>query len=231
MSRVEVIRAMETGIEMACAVNREGFSIIGIGEMGIGNTTTSAAIISAISGKPSDDTVGRGGGVNDEGFARKKEIVDSVSAGFRETGGILNRPEAERMDLMIEALSRMGGFDICAMTGAYLGAAACRMPAVIDGYISAAAAMTAYVIAPAAADYMIASHKSFEKGYMLAMDALGLQPFLSLDMRLGEGSGCPIAFSIIRGACDIMTNMGTFEEAEINDDYLEEIRNEEKYQR
>jgi nicotinate-nucleotide--dimethylbenzimidazole phosphoribosyltransferase len=132
---------------------------------------------------------------------------------------------------MIEVLARMGGFDICAMTGAYLGAAANKMPVVIDGYISAVAALAAYAFAPAAADYMIASHKSYEKGYSLATETLDLKPFLSLDMRLGEGSGCPIAFSIIRGACDVMADMATFDEAEINDDYLEEIRQEEKYQK
>ena len=105
------------------------------------------------------------------------------------------------------------------------------MPVVIDGYISAVAALAAYTFAPAAADYMIASHKSFEKGYTLAIETLGLKPFLSLDMRLGEGSGCPIAFSIIRGACDVMADMATFDEAEINDDYLEEIRQEETFQK
>lgn len=231
MTEEEALRALETGIEMADAVRRAGFSIMGAGEMGIGNTTTSAAVLSAITGRPAEETAGRGGGVNDSGFARKKEIIDSAAAAFIEGGGIRSLPEAERADRMIEALRRMGGFDICAMTGAYLGAAANRMPIVIDGYISAVAALAAATIAPAAADYMIASHRSFEKGYVLAIDALGLKPFLSLDMRLGEGSGCPVAFSVIRGACDVMADMATFEEAEINDDYLEEIRSEEKYQR
>ena len=231
MTEEEALQAIETGIEMADAVHKAGFSIMGAGEMGIGNTTTSAALLSAITGKPAEETAGRGGGVNDEGFARKKEIIDGASESFRRDGGILACPEEERAEKMLDALVRMGGFDICAMTGAYLGAAAVRMPIVIDGYISAVAALAAYVIAPASADYMIASHKSFEKGYALAIETLELKPFLSLDMRLGEGSGCPVAFSIIRGACDVMADMATFEEAEINDDYLEEIRNEEKYQR
>lgn len=231
MTEAEALQAVATGIEMADAVREAGFSIMGAGEMGIGNTTTSAALLSAITGRAAADTAGRGGGVNDEGFERKKEIIDKASADFRGDGGILAGPAEERADRMLDALIRMGGFDICAMVGAYLGAAADRMPIVIDGYISAVAALAAYVIAPASADYMIASHKSFEKGYGLAIDTLGLKPFLSLDMRLGEGSGCPVAFSIIRGACDVMADMATFEEADINDDYLEEIRNEEKYQR
>ena len=231
MTQEEVLQAIAAGLEMADAVHRAGFSILGVGEMGIGNTTTSAALLSAVTGRSSDETVGRGGGVNDEGFARKKEIVEQAAAEFCRSGGILSTPVQARPEQMLAALARMGGFDICAMTGAYLGAAACRMPVVIDGYISAAAALAARVLAPAAADYMIASHKSYEKGYMLAIDVLGLKPFLSLDMRLGEGSGCPIAFSVIRGACDVMANMATFEEAAINDDYLEEIRSKKKYQR
>ena len=231
MTQEEALQAIAAGLEMADAVHKAGFSILGVGEMGIGNTTTSAALLSAITGRSSDETVGRGGGVNDEGFARKKEIVDEVSAGFRESGGIMASSLQAQPEQMLAALARMGGFDICAMAGAYLGAAARRMPVVIDGYISVAAALAARVLAPAAADYMIASHQSYEKGYMLAIEALGLKPFLSLDMRLGEGSGCPIAFSVIRGACDIMADMATFEEAAINDDYLEEIRSEKKYQR
>lgn len=231
MTKEEVLEAIAVGIEMADAIFKEGFSIMGVGEMGIGNTTTSAAVLSAVTGRPAEYTVGRGGGVNDAGFARKREIVDMVSAEYQDAGGVLNVSEDVRTEQMIEVLARMGGFDICAMTGAYLGAAVNRMPVVIDGYISAVAALAAYAFAPAAADFMIASHKSYEKGYTLAIETLGLKPFLSLDMRLGEGSGCPIAFSIIRGACDVMADMATFDEAEINDDYLEEIRKEEKFQR
>ena len=225
MSMDERDRAIAAGIEAAEAVHAQGFDIMGVGEMGIGNTTTSAALLSAITGEDSNVTVGRGGGVNDEGFIRKKEIVDIASAPFRCSGGIQTRED------VMEALQRMGGFEICAMAGAYLGAAACRMPVVIDGYISVVAALVAAVIAPDAKDYMIASHKSYEKGYTLAVEALGLKPFMSLDMRLGEGSGCPIAFEIIKGACDVMANMATFEEAAINDGYLEEIRRNERFQK
>jgi len=231
MTPEEALQAVGTGAEMAEAVSRAGYSIMGAGEMGIGNTTTSSAILSAVTGLPAEETVGRGGGVNDMGFARKQEIVDAVTEPLRRRGGILCCPEEERAELMLQTLARAGGFDLCAMTGAYLGAAKHRLPIVIDGYISAAAALAASVLAPASADYMIASHRSYEKGYMLAMRHLGLDPFLSLDMRLGEGSGCPIAFSVIRGACDVMANMATFEEAAIDDGYLEEIRSEEKYQR
>lgn len=230
MTREEAVRCIMTGIEMADAVASGGYDILGAGEMGIGNTTTSAAILSALTGRDSSFTCGRGGGLNDDGYAIKKQIVDEVTAEYRASGGLLKLAasgditQAEAADKMIDILARMGGFDICAMAGVFIGAAASRLPAVIDGYISVVAALSASVIAPQAADYMFASHKSFEKGYMLAVEALGLKPFLSLGMRLGEGSGCPIAFDVIRGACDVMRNMATFEEAEINDEYLEEIR-------
>lgn len=227
MSREEALHCIEVGIEMAQAVKNAGYDIMGIGEMGIGNTTTSAAVLSAVTGKSSDETCGKGGGINDKSFMRKKEIVDEVTADWRTMGGLLETADAgseAAVDGMIDILARMGGFDICAMTGAFIGAAANKIPVVIDGYISVVAALAAYVIEPEAVNYMFASHKSWEKGYELAVEALGLKPFLELGMRLGEGSGCPIAFEVIRGACDVMRNMATFEEAEINDDYLEEIR-------
>ena len=250
MTKEEAMKCIGNGIEMAKALADGGYDIIGIGEMGIGNTTTSSAILSAITGEDSDVTCGKGGGLNDAGFMRKKKIVDTVSAKYRACGGLLemikdtaesaakHRRIAETIEntgvgkslnddareCMIDILSEMGGFDICAMAGAFIGAASCRLPVVVDGYISVVAALAASIIAPKSTGYMFASHKSYEKGYQLAMDILGLKPFLALDMRLGEGSGCPIAFEIIRGACDVMKNMATFEEAAINDDYLEEIR-------
>ena len=230
MSREEALRCIEVGIEMADAVKNAGYDILGIGEMGIGNTTTSAAVLSAVTGAGSDATCGKGGGINDKSFVRKKEIVDEVSADWHAKGGLLAVLEEVRdqggspIDDMIDILASMGGFDICAMTGAFIGAAANKIPVVIDGYISVVAALAAYVMAPKSVGYMFASHKSWEKGYELAVEALGLKPFLELGMRLGEGSGCPIAFQVIKGACDVMRNMATFEEAEINDDYLDEIR-------
>lgn len=237
MTKAEVLRCIAVGLEMAEAVKNHGFDIVGVGEMGIGNTTTSAAILSAVTGKDSSFTCGKGGGINEQSYRRKKEIVDAVSESYRKQGGLLAMGKGDMAENaqaasipfnlrsgMIDILARMGGFDICAMAGVFIGAALHRLPVVIDGYISAVAALSAAIIAPKAAGYMFASHKSWEKGYDLAIRQLGLKPFLALDMRLGEGSGCPIAFDIIKGACDVMRNMATFAEAEINDDYLEEIR-------
>lgn len=227
MSREEAIRCIRTGIEMAETVKMAGYDIFGVGEMGIGNTTTSAAVLSAVTGKDSDETCGKGGGINDKSFLRKKEIIDEVTASWRAKGGLLEMAEVgsdAAVVGMVDILTGMGGFDICAMTGAFIGAAANKVPVVIDGYISVVAALAAYVMAPKSVNYMFASHKSWEKGYELAVEELGLKPFLELGMRLGEGSGCPIAFEVIKGACDVMRNMATFEEAEINDEYLDEIR-------
>ncbi|MEG0829450.1 MAG: nicotinate-nucleotide--dimethylbenzimidazole phosphoribosyltransferase [Anaerovoracaceae bacterium] len=211
MTKEQALEAIHIGIEMAKAVKTEGYDIFGIGEMGIGNTTTSAVILSALTSTSAEETVGRGGGVTDDGFKRKQEVVahglDSVKG-----------------DDPLDILAKVGGFDIGAMTGAFLGAAIYGIPVVIDGYISVVAALLACTIAPGAKDYMFASHESFEQGYKIAIKALGLEPFLGLKMRLGEGSGCPIAFKVIEGACGVMNNMATFSEAEINDDYLEEIR-------
>jgi nicotinate-nucleotide--dimethylbenzimidazole phosphoribosyltransferase len=216
MSREEAVQAIGTGIETAREIKKAGYTIFGIGEMGIGNTTTSSAVLSALTGLPASETVGKGGGITDESFARKKEIVDGVAARYGYRG---------QADLdVIDVLSKAGGFDLAAMAGAFLGAAIYRLPVVIDGFISVVAALAAARIAPAAKEYMIASHVSKEQGYGWALGALGLPPMLNLDMRLGEGSGCPLAFQIIRGACAIMNHMATFAEAEINDDYLEEIR-------
>ena len=273
MSTEEVLRCIDVGIEMADAARASGYDMAGIGEMGIGNTTTSAAVLAGLTGLGAEAVTGRGGGVNDEGFVRKIAIADAAAERWRRTAG-RNAPAADRkscgngagsictdqeqpiskgqplskdqplsieMDDVIELLAQAGGFDICAMTGAYIGAAKNRLPVVIDGYISAVAALAAAKISPKASSYMIASHKSAEPGYMIAIGELAkiremtegnlpdmrsgrLKPMLDLDMRLGEGSGCPIAFSIIRAACHVMNHMATFEEAAINDSYLEEVR-------
>lgn len=209
MTDEEALRAIMTGIEAAKAIKDCGYDIFGVGEMGIGNTTTSACVLAALCGKAGEDVVGRGGGLNDEGLAKKIRIVDEA---------IKDLDPADVTDI----LAKVGGFDICAMTGAFLGAAYYRIPVVIDGYISAVAALCAYRLAPKAVNFMFGSHQSKEKGYLIAMDALGVKPYFNLGMRLGEGSGCPISFKIIETACAAMNGMATFAEGAIDADYLEE---------
>ena len=219
MTREECRLALKLGAEAALRANEDGMDIIGIGEMGIGNTTTSSAVLSALQGLPSSETVSRGGGIDDAAFRKKKRVIDEAIA----------RHQPDPGD-PLDVLSKVGGFDLAAMCGAFLGAAALRLPAVIDGFISAVAALCAYRLHPLSRDYLFASHTSMEKGYRLAMAELGLSPMLELDMRLGEGSGCPPAFELIAAAETVIRDMATFEEAGIDDAYLQEIRANENFQ-
>ncbi|MBR5229311.1 MAG: nicotinate-nucleotide--dimethylbenzimidazole phosphoribosyltransferase [Firmicutes bacterium] len=209
MTRDEALRAIMTGMEAAKNIKECGYDIFGIGEMGIGNTTTSACVLAALTGKTGEEVVGRGGGLNDEGLAKKTRIVDEAISGLT-------------AEDVVGILAKVGGFDICAMVGAFLGAAYYRLPVVIDGYISAVAALAAVRLAPKAFNYMFGSHLSKEKGYLVAVEALGIKPYFNLGMRLGEGSGCPISFKIIETACAAMNGMATFAEGAIEADYLEE---------
>lgn len=216
MTREQALQAINTGIELALDAKKDGVDIIGVGEMGIGNTTTSAAVLSALLNLPAEETTGRGAGLDDEGLAKKKRVIDSAIA--------LHKPD--RND-PVDVLSKVGGFDLAAMTGVYIGAAYSRLPVVADGLISVVAALAAVRLCPNVRGFIIPSHESSEKGYLTAVRELELEPYLKLDMRLGEGSGCPIAFRIVEAACAIMGGMATFAEAEINDDYVTELRDNE----
>ena len=215
MTREQAITAILTGAGVAIHTEADA---LGVGEMGIGNTTTSAAVLSALLDVPPEQVTGRGGGITDEAFQRKKEVIRRAI----ET----NRPD--KTDV-IDVLSKVGGLDIAAMCGAFLGAAATRRPVVIDGFISAVAALCAVRLKPEVRHYLVPSHASFEIGYTLAMQAMDLQPMLLLDMRLGEGSGCPLAFQVLDAACAIINEMATFQQAGIDDGYLEEIRRGDKF--
>ncbi len=215
MTREQAEQAISVGAELAMQTPADA---LGVGEMGIGNTTTSSAVLAVLLGLTPEQVTGRGGGVTDEAFAKKKQVIAQAIA--------VNQPDPEDA---VDVLAKVGGFDLAAMCGAFLGAAASRRPVVIDGLISAAAALCAVRLCPSVREYLISSHASFEIGYQKAMDAMGLQPMLLLQMRLGEGSGCPLAFQILRAACAVMNNMATFDQAGINDDYLEEIRKGDKF--
>ncbi len=215
MKREQALQAIRTGFELAQAT---GADVIGIGEMGIGNTTTSAAVLSVLLNADVEAVTGRGGGITDESFRKKKQVIKTAIA--------INHPDKNDV---IDVLSKVGGFDLAAMCGAFLGCAAKRCPVVIDGFISAVAALCAYKLCPLAVQYFIPSHASYEIGYKLAMDVMGLQPIFLLGMRLGEGSGCPLAFEVLRAACAIINDMATFDQAGINDDYLSEIRQGDKF--
>ena len=215
MSREQAMQAIMTGIELAQATDAD---VIGIGEMGIGNTTTSSAVLSVLLDADVDAVTGRGGGITDASFLKKKQVIKDAIA--------INNPDKNDV---VDVLAKVGGFDIAAMCGAFLGCAATRRPVVIDGFISAVAALCAYKLCPNSVQYFVPSHASYEIGYKLAMDAMGLQPLFLLGMRLGEGSGCPLAFEILDAACAIMGGMATFDQAGIDDGYLDEIREGDKF--
>lgn len=211
MTREEAVRAMATGIEAVDAAVKAGVQLIGVGEMGIGNTTTGSAVLASLTGLKAEDVTGRGGGLNDEGLNKKMKVIND---------GVNGYCMADPMD----KLCNVGGYDIAAMAGAYLGAAYYKVPVVIDGFISVVAAALAAAFNPFVTDYMFASHKSHEVGYQIALERLGLEPIFYLNMRLGEGSGCPMAFKTIEAACGSMNLMKTFAEGSIDDGYLEEVR-------
>lgn len=215
MTREQTLQAILTGAEIARTVDAD---VIGVGEMGIGNTTTSSAVLAVLLGADVEAVTGRGGGITEESFPKKKAVIRTAIE--------VNRPDR---DDVVGVLSKVGGFDLAAMCGAFLGAAAARRPAVIDGLISAAAALCAVRLCPNVRGYLVPSHASFEIGYRLAMEAMDLRPLFDLGMRLGEGSGCPLAFQVLDAACAVINDMATFDEAGINDDYLDEIRRGDQF--
>ena len=215
MTREQALQAILTGAAVAENVDADA---VGIGEMGIGNTTTSSAVLAVLLGADVDKVTGRGGGITEESFRKKKAVIRTAIA--------VNRPN--RNDV-IDVLAKVGGFDLAAMCGAFLGAAASRRAAVIDGFISAVAALCTVRLCPLVRGYLIPSHASFEIGYRLAMEEMTLRPLFDLGMRLGEGSGCPLAFQMLDAASAVMNNMASFDEAGINDDYLEEIRQGDQF--
>ena len=215
MTRAQAEQAMLIGYELAKSTEAD---VIGIGEMGIGNTTTSSAVLSVLLDADVEAVTGRGGGITDASYLKKKQVI--------KTAIDLNKPDKSDV---IDVLAKVGGFDIAAMCGAFIGAAATRRPVVIDGFISAVAALCAYKLCPNAVQYFVTSHASYEIGYKLAMDAMGLQPLFLLGMRLGEGSGCPLAFEVLSAACAILNDMATFDQAGIDDGYLIDIREGDKF--
>lgn len=218
MTREQALTAILTGIELAGKAKEDGIEIVGVGEMGICNTTTSSAVLAALTGLDAVQVTGRGGGITDSAFIKKKQVID----------GALKLHKPDRND-PVDVLSKVGGFDIAAMCGVFLGCAYHKIPVVVDGFISVVAALCAARLCPNAKEYMILSHESFEIGYVIAAKELGNDALLSLGMRLGEGSGCPIAFEVVSAACTVMNSMATFEEASINDDYLDDIRGKDSF--
>ncbi len=204
MSREEAIKCLEIGIEVAEECIEKGYKVIGIGEMGICNTTPSSAIISVIGDCDPLEVTGIGAGLKKERVAHKASVIRKSIE--------LNNPNPNDA---IDILSKVGGFEIGAMAGVVLGCSANRIPVVLDGFISYAAALLAYKINPKCREYMIASHLSAEPGTQKSLEIINLSPVLNMDMRLGEGSGAALAFNIIEASNYTYQNMATYDEVDL----------------
>lgn len=206
MSRDQAIQALLSGVAVVEEELTKGLDIVGTGDMGIANTTPSAAIAVALMGIAAAEMVGRGTGLDDAGLLRKVKVVETAIA--------VNRPDA---DDPLDVLAKVGGFEIAGLAGVMLGAAAHRRPVVVDGFISTAAAMIAVGLAPRLRQYLIAAHCSQEKGHRIMLDWLGLEPLLDLGMRLGEGTGAVLGIFLVEAACKILAQMATFGQAGVSD--------------
>lgn len=204
MSREQAIRSIEAGIEVAESL-ADQTDLFGTGDMGIGNTSPSSAIISVICERSVADVTGRGTGLDDDELAKKVAVLEKALA--------LNKPDSQDG---LDVLAKVGGFEIGAIAGLILGAATQRKPVMIDGIISSAGALIAHSLAPLCKDYMIAGHRSVEQGHKIALDFLGKQPLLDLGLRLGEGTGGAVAMNLVESAVAILTEVATFEEAAVS---------------
>jgi nicotinate-nucleotide--dimethylbenzimidazole phosphoribosyltransferase len=202
MTRSQAEQALLVGIEFATDAVREGVGLIGTGEMGIGNTTPSAAITAVMTGRAVADVTGRGTGIDEAGHARKVRIIQAA----------LDRHRPDPTD-PLDVLAKVGGLEIGGLAGLILGAAAARIPVVLDGFIAGAAALIAVGLQPSCRDYLIASHRSVEEGHRVLLGHLSLNPLLDLDLRLGEGTGACLGIDLIYAAIKIYTEMATFGEA------------------
>ncbi len=206
MTREEAIKAIETGIEIFNTELKNGIGILGTGEMGIGNTTAASAITACFTNKSVEEITGRGTGLDDQGLEKKIDIIKRSLS--------LNKPDPADP---IDVLSKVGGFEIGGLAGIILAAAANKVPVVIDGFISGAAALVAYKIEPKVKDYLIAAHCSVEAGHKVILEHIGLKPLLDLNLRLGEGTGAALGIGLADAAIKILTQMATFKNANVSE--------------
>ena len=204
MSREEAERCLLMGIDIAEEYAKKGYNLFGTGEMGIGNTTPSSAIIAVISGKDVAEVTGKGTGIDGPAFDNKVKVIKKAIE--------VNSPD--RSD-PIDVVAKVGGAEIAGIAGLCLGAASKRIPVLIDGFISTAGALIAYEIEPKVKEYMISSHKSVEAGHKFMLEYMGLKPLVDLDFRLGEGTGAAIGMNIVESAVRIYNEMATFAEASV----------------
>jgi nicotinate-nucleotide--dimethylbenzimidazole phosphoribosyltransferase len=205
MTAKQAHAALDAGVDVGTEEIAAGLDLVATGDMGIGNTTPSSAIVATLTGWPVAAVTGRGTGLDDPGLARKVAIIETALA--------VNRPDPSDA---FDVLCKVGGFEIAGLAGVIIGAASRRVPVVIDGFISGAAALIAVGLAPAARPYLIPSHRSVEIGHTAIFEALGIQPLFDFDLRLGEGTGAALAFHIVEAATRILDEMATFGEAGVS---------------
>jgi nicotinate-nucleotide--dimethylbenzimidazole phosphoribosyltransferase len=205
MTRAEAVRCVEAGIEVALQLGADT-DVFGTGDMGIGNTTPSSAIVAILTGGSVADVTGRGTGINDEQRQHKIGVIQKALD--------LNRPNPKDA---LDVLAKVGGFEIGGIAGLILGAAAQRKPILVDGFISTAGALIAQSLAPQSENYMIAAHRSVEQGHVMALAHLKKQPLFDLDLRLGEGTGAALAMNLVEAAVRILTEVATFQEAAVSE--------------
>ncbi|HMK52477.1 MAG TPA: nicotinate-nucleotide--dimethylbenzimidazole phosphoribosyltransferase, partial [Thermodesulfobacteriota bacterium] len=206
MSRDEAFRSIEAGMELVEEELTRGADILGTGDMGIGNTTPSSAITAVLTGADLAMVTGRGTGLDEEGWNRKKNVIQKALD--------INHPDPRDP---IDVLSKVGGFEIGGIVGLILAGARYRIPVVIDGFISGAAALVAASLAPQIKPYLIASHQSAEPGHKKVLESLGLKPLLNLDLRLGEGTGAALGIFLVEASLRILNEMATFAEAGVSE--------------
>ena len=206
MSREQAEASVAAGVELALETARAGANAIGTGEMGIGNTTASSAIVAAMTERPPEETTGRGTGRTDDELRAKAAVVERALAA--------NRPDATDP---LDVLAKVGGYEIGVLAGVVLGGALARCVVVIDGFISGAAALIACGLCPTAREYLVAGHLSAEAGHRIVLERLGLEPLLQLDMRLGEGTGAVLAMGLVEAAAATLSEMATFADAGVSD--------------
>jgi nicotinate-nucleotide--dimethylbenzimidazole phosphoribosyltransferase len=206
MTRQEAEQALQVGVDVLSEEAARGLDLVATGDMGIGNTTPSSAIAAVLTGLPVTQVVGRGTGIDDKGLQRKIKVIEQALT--------INQPDPKEA---LDVLHKVGGLEIAGLAGVMIAAAARRIPIVVDGFISTAAAMIAAGLAPGVREYMISAHQSVETGHRAMVSHLGLAPLLDLNLRLGEGTGAALAFHLIEASTRILREMATFGEAGVSD--------------
>lgn len=217
MTKEEFEKAIAVGFELVGQLKQQGYKILGTGEMGISNTTTATAVIIALTGCSIEQATGKGAGLTKQLFEHKKDVLKRVF-------------EIHNIDKKnaFEVVQKVGGFDIAGLMGCFLGAAYYRIPIIVDGVISISAALAAYVCQPLVKQYLLASHQSAEPAFDIAAKEIGLRPYFQLDMRLGEGTGCPFTMYLAEAATKITAEMATFEQGNVDKSNYIDIREDNK---